>query len=202
MFSGPNYYKTKAKAPSPEALFECVGTDIVQSSKRIDDMGSNVILPKEWTNINTNSEVVPPIFIVNGQIPSDQKSSFFAGDADDGAGWSLVFYLKITETTCKHLADLENAPGSVKLLEKYCREAPGNVVVDKSGLVGMAANNISNLMGSFRGSSSEANAGSIWAGRFKAIINVENIDDFGIPAFISSYNSKPVLIKQTGTVLR
>ena len=37
-----------------------------------------------------------------------------------------------------------------------------------------------------------------WKGRFKVILNCNNIDEFGLPSFITSYNAKPVLIRNTG----
>jgi hypothetical protein len=39
-------------------------------------------------------------------------------------------------------------------------------------------------------------------GRFKTIMHCRNIDEFKLPSFITQYNAKPVLIKQTGTVVR
>ena len=41
-----------------------------------------------------------------------------------------------------------------------------------------------------------------WRGRFKLICKCLNLDDFGIPAAISQYNGKPILIRKTGTVTR
>lgn len=43
---------------------------------------------------------------------------------------------------------------------------------------------------------------SKWRGRFKVIINGKNLDDFGLPNFITSYNSKPILIRNTGTLVK
>lgn len=39
-------------------------------------------------------------------------------------------------------------------------------------------------------------------GRFKVIVACSNIDEFGFPSFITSYNAKPVLIRNTGTLIR
>lgn len=41
-----------------------------------------------------------------------------------------------------------------------------------------------------------------WVGRFKAMVRCENIDQFGLPSFITSYNAKPALIRNTGTLHR
>ncbi len=45
-------------------------------------------------------------------------------------------------------------------------------------------------------------ADATWAGRFKIILRCEDIEQFGLPSFITSYNSKPVLIRNTGTLVR
>jgi hypothetical protein len=39
-------------------------------------------------------------------------------------------------------------------------------------------------------------------GKFKVCVRCENIEEFGIPTFISQWNAKPALIKQTGTLIR
>ena len=41
-----------------------------------------------------------------------------------------------------------------------------------------------------------------WIGRFKVILTCLNIDDFGLPSFITSYNAKPVLIRNTAALYR
>jgi hypothetical protein len=38
--------------------------------------------------------------------------------------------------------------------------------------------------------------------RFKVVVSCSNIDQFGFPSFITSYNAKPVLIRNTGTLIR
>lgn len=41
-----------------------------------------------------------------------------------------------------------------------------------------------------------------WKGRFKVILSCTNIEEFGLPSFITSYDAKPVLIRNTGTMFR
>jgi hypothetical protein len=56
-----------------------------------------VNLPPSWLeNAETGDPLVPPIFILNVQVPSDFSSSFFT-EITDGPGWSLVMYFKLTE---------------------------------------------------------------------------------------------------------
>lgn len=69
------------------------------------------------------------------------------------------------------------APPGVKLFSDYCSQAPE---------------------ADLHGSSSS----SPWKARFKATMRCQNIDEFGLPSFISAYNGKPVLIRHTGTLIR
>jgi hypothetical protein len=43
---------------------------------------------------------------------------------------------------------------------------------------------------------------SKFKGRFKVIITGKNLEQFGLPSFITSYNAKPVLIRNTGSLIR
>ena len=43
-------------------------------------------------------------------------------------------------------------------------------------------------------------SGSTWHGRFKLMSRCENIEEFGLPNFITSYNAKPCLIRNTLTM--
>jgi hypothetical protein len=42
----------------------------------------------------------------------------------------------------------------------------------------------------------------LWRGRFKVICGCSNLDEMGLPQFITSYNQKPVLIRRTGTLFK
>jgi hypothetical protein len=70
------------------------------------------------------------------------------------------------------------APPSLKLLARYVTEGP--VAFQKHGI----------------------SSRNEWVGRFKIMARIENIDDFGLPSFITAYNAKPVLIRNTGHLLR
>lgn len=49
---------------------------------------------------------------------------------------------------------------------------------------------------------SSSKAVAAWAGRFKVILSCENLEEFKLPSFITSYNAKPVLIRNTATFFR
>jgi hypothetical protein len=68
----------------------------VKTSKRIDDFGSHVTFPEHWLEDANNTVEMPPVFVLNAQIPSDFSLNFF-GDVSDGRGWSLVMYYKLTK---------------------------------------------------------------------------------------------------------
>jgi len=72
----------------------------------------------------------------------------------------------------------DSLPNALKLLQRYMQEAPTQY--DAVG-------------------ASEKNP---WNGRFKVTVRLENIEDFGLPSFITGYNAKPVLIRNTGTLRR
>ena len=170
---GPNYKRTGAKAPSGPSLYELVGLDVIQTALRIDDIGNKLNFPEEWSNIQSNHDKVPAIFIVNAQLPSSFETSLFT-DITDGDGWSLVHYFRIRpEIAAEYAAGIETASPAAKLFAKYCEDAPNN----------------------------QSDSYSTWYGRFKLILRCENIEEFGLPSFITGYNAKPVLIRNTGTLL-
>lgn len=171
--AGPNYASSGKKEPSRKALFELVGVDCVETSAKIDNIGSQMEIPEEWLDIESTRKGVPQLFIVNVQLPSEFPTTIFK-EITDGPGYSLVLYYKITEETAEAMADMKTASGATKLFADYCSKAPE------------LADDASNP---FRG-------------RFKITLRCDNIDEFGLPSFITSYNSKPVLIRNTGTLVR
>ena len=76
------------------------------------------------------------------------------------------------------LKDDSLTPSALKLLKSYLSEAP--VAFQRFGI-------------------SNSNP---WVGRFKLTARIENLDEFGLPSFITAYNAKPVLIRNTGEIVR
>ena len=68
----------------------------VQSGKRIDNIGSKVAFPPAWREVDSHHPLVPPIFIINFQIPSEFPTSIFK-EITDGPGWSLVLYFRMSQ---------------------------------------------------------------------------------------------------------
>ena len=50
-------------------------------------------------NVDTGHPHVPPVFVIQIQIPSDPPSGFFTS-AEDGPGWAIMMYYRITEVSC------------------------------------------------------------------------------------------------------
>jgi hypothetical protein len=177
---GPNYKKTGTKAPSASALYDIVGIDLYQSQNRILDIGSQVHIPEEWKNISTHHPKVPPVFIIVAQLPdvSDVMSGItnFFVDKSEGSGTTVVMYFRINPATAESLRNLDSCAPGIKLFAKFCDMAPGgNNYKDPDCPV---------------------------SGRFKVCPLVDNIDDLGLPGFLSSYNAKPALVVQCAEVSR
>ena len=50
----------------------------------------------DTSDIHTHHPSIPPIFVVQVQLPSEPPTSMFSS-AEDGPGWAIVMYFKITE---------------------------------------------------------------------------------------------------------
>jgi len=122
---GPDYNKYKKKAPSGAPLFEPFAIDVFCTKQRCDHATQRFALPEELVNVDTFNEHVPPIFVVQIQIPSEPPPSMFT-TVEDGPGWSILLYFKITEDTRNQLKNLSTASPAVKLFADYCKKAPND----------------------------------------------------------------------------
>mmetsp|Transcript_9107 Transcript_9107/g.13579 ORF Transcript_9107/g.13579 Transcript_9107/m.13579 type:complete len:603 (+) Transcript_9107:42-1850(+) len=119
---GPDYNRFKRKAPSGQAIYEPFAVDVFCTKERVDHAASRFQLP-DTSHIDTHSKWVPPIFVIQIQIPSEPPSSLFS-TAQDGPGWAIVMYYRITEEACNELRDLSTASPAVKLFAEWCEKAP------------------------------------------------------------------------------
>eukprot|EP01041_Mallomonas_annulata_P007417 gene7418-15154_t len=208
---GPNYDRFKNKAPSSSPFMELVAVDLIGCDQRIDHIGSKVKLPNEWTDRGrgTGTGVVsdiPSLFIVNVQIPSESVVSIFR-EITDGPGFSLVLYFLLTppggishmkiafgDITNPEILNILSDNESISLLQ------PTSTHTDHHPPPPLLIPPALSLLQQYltEAPSRDSDPGSPWRGRFKVMVHGKDIETLGLPSFITSYNAKPVLIRQTG----
>lgn len=117
---GPNYSRNKKKGPSGPSIYEPFAVDTFCARKRIDHIAQHLSLP-DVSDVDTHNPHVPPILMIQLQLPSDAPPLF--GTVEDGPGWAIVMYFKISKWACEELKDLSTASPAIKLFAKYCEHA-------------------------------------------------------------------------------
>lgn len=121
---GPNYRQTGRKEASGPALFTLLHLDIYKTPCRIGGIAS--LLPSlpsvPPTSVPPSSSSVPPLVIINCQLPSE--APVLLNMSEDGPGYNVIFYFACTEETAKALHDLPSASPAVRLIDEYFRLAP------------------------------------------------------------------------------
>ena len=72
----------------------CILYCFCSTKLRADHAAREVKLP-DTSDIDTHNPFVPPMLVVQIQIPSDPPPMF--GAVEDGPGWAILMYFKITE---------------------------------------------------------------------------------------------------------
>ncbi|CAM9441669.1 unnamed protein product [Phaeothamnion confervicola] len=89
------YKKTNLKAPSEPAFFELVAMDAFESPRKVDHVAT-MLSGLEGLAVGASSghPAVPPLFIVNAQLPNEGPSF---GGRQDGRTMHVVLYFRVTE---------------------------------------------------------------------------------------------------------
>ncbi|XP_047311595.1 uncharacterized protein LOC124914999 [Impatiens glandulifera] len=94
---GENYFRDKKKEPAPNyAAYYPFGVDVYLSPRKVDHIARFVELP-----VMNSTGSLPPILVVNAQIPL-YPATLFHGEPD-GEGMSIVLYFKLNESYSKEL---------------------------------------------------------------------------------------------------
>ena len=174
------YKHSKAKEPSAPVLYECIGADLVKSTKLVSDMcGSGGVfekirkgepsgdIPWPWLRYTdskwSQSLGIPRLLIVNIQLPYSSPSLWAPQSADSDPGFSIVSYYAVSPDILQSLTSGGPPPPAVKLLKRLIAE--GKSVKDETAL--------------------------------KVIGIVENTEEVGLPDIVSGYNGKPVLVTKS-----
>lgn len=172
------YKQSKAKEPSEAPLYECIGVDIVKSSKLVSGISHTPVfnrilaereasdIPYPWLKWKdskwTSSLGVPRMIVINAQLPYSSPSLWAPQSADSDPGFSIVSYYAITPVVAEALVKGREF-AAIKLLQRLISE--GQSTKDDTAL--------------------------------KAIGLVENMEEVGFPDMVAGYNGKPVLVTKS-----
>ena len=93
--------KTKLKVNSEKAIYRLVAMDLFSTEAKTLHVAKHLVLPQTRPPVMVKSDIpgapdvaLPPLLVMNLQLPSYQPSFF---GANDGPGQSVVFYFALPE---------------------------------------------------------------------------------------------------------
>jgi hypothetical protein len=144
-----------------------VACDHIKADTPIDHIGATVQLP---TDITTDTSEIPPLLIINCQLPYQGPSLKLGSKPVDGC--SYVYYFKLKQNVLDELTSPpEDQSSSVRLLSRYLKEAQTD----------------SKLQGRFKVIAHIVNYQDMGFGSATG-------------SLVNKYNGKPVIINKTGTL--
>ena len=179
-----NGYMTngKKKVPSPGTLYNVLCSDIFESQNRYPDMAPRVQLPTVTFDDDDQPKTwrAPDIFVISVSLPTDPPKLTKA--TDDGGGYTITIYMGMAQET-------RNILRRITADDYDPSKEPSNGDIQKSKI---------NAVKLFEEWCRRAPNDSKFMSRFKLVPNAQNLKEIGMPAWITKYNGKPVLIKRPG----
>jgi hypothetical protein len=172
------YKRSKLKEPSGAPLYECVGVDVVKSSKLVTSLGQTAVfqrilngesqgdIPWPWLRSKSKwsqSLGIPRLLIINTQLPFSAPSLWAPQSADSDPGFSVISYYVINPSLVDDLNAKKIPPPAVALLKRLIQEGQSKKETTALKVIGM----------------------------------VDNMEEIGFPDLVSSYNGKPVLVTKS-----
>jgi len=175
---GPNYDKSKQKAPSDESLYQPVHCFAFRSERRtslIDSLPVPHDIAFPGGNIpDLLDERVPHLFVVQYQIPTEQPK--LMKSSHDGKGGQIALYFVPSK--------------------RFCLES--NALFQNDQNSNLQCSNAAKLFTEWCG---QCDVSKTWKSRFKCIAKVRHVDsDSG--SFLNRFNGKPMLVKETSSARR
>ena len=173
------YLSSKKKIPAPASLYELIAVDICHSESQIRQFVKKVNLPSKmfFKDQIEHTWISPDIFVISLAVPTEEPS--FSKSALDGGGITVVSIYKMREETRK-------------VLKKITTQGYDSSQCDED----FNDTNMMNAIKLFEKWCRRSPTDERMQGRFKMIPNVHNVNEVGLPSYISKYCGKPVLIKR------
>lgn len=131
---GVEYMRTKQKVASATPFYQLLGADCFSFDQKFFHVAKSVTLPEVPPS---NDPVIPPLLIVNLQLPM-YPAGFF-GPAD-GPGHSICFYYKLREDFDAIRHENEAAVGLMRRWFQNGREADGTPTRERLKLIARVVN--------------------------------------------------------------
>jgi len=139
-----DYMKTKLKTNSEKAIYRLVAMDLFSTEAKTLHVAKHLVLPQTRPPVMVKSDIpgapdvaLPPLLIMNLQLPSYQPSFF---GANDGPGQSVVFYFALPEDFDPSKFENKAALGLLMRLIANGREADGSPTRERLKIIARVVN--------------------------------------------------------------